>query len=242
MSQETHTGPSTPVPSDAAILGLDNVPLELPLAGVGSRTLAAIVDYAVLLVVIGLWWTAGLLTLSLFDVGEGWTLALLTLGSFFVQWGYFTALEIAMQGQTPGKSLLDLRVVGRHGGQTGNAAIVVRNLVRAVDVAFGIPAIAFDARSRRLGDMAAGTLVVHEGSAAGETVLRRPPASWGAHEIAVVESFLARAEEMEAPRAARLAAQLVSWIEREEPGFAADAAGTQDPVARLRHLLEADAA
>lgn len=242
MDRKKDTPPSAPFSDDAAILGLDNVPLELPLAGVGSRILAAIVDYAILLVLIGLWWTAGFLTLSLVDLGEGWVLAILTLGSFLVQWGYFAATEIVMQGQTPGKSLLELRVVGRHGGQTGNTALVVRNLLRAVDVAFAIPTIAFDTRSRRFGDMAAGTLVVHEGAAEAGTLLRRPPPGWGAREIAVVESFLTRAEEMEPPRAARLAEELLSWIEREEPGFAAETAEVGEPVARLRSLLQAEAA
>lgn len=248
MDQEQNAGSPAPFSQGAAILGLDNVPLELPLAGVGSRILAAIVDYGILAVLIGLWWTAGLITLSLAGVGEGWPLAILTLGSFLVQWGYFAAMEIAMDGQTPGKGLLHLRVVGRHGGQTGNTALVVRNLLRAVDVAFAIPTIALDPRSRRFGDMAAGTLVVHENAAPAGTVLRRPPPSWGAREIAVVESFLTRAEEIEPPRAARLAEALLAWIEREEPGLfaeaqgAAEAAEAEDPVSRLRQLLEAEAA
>jgi uncharacterized RDD family membrane protein YckC len=241
--------PSHPSTSPSVILGLDNVPLELPHAGVGSRTLAAIIDYALFAIAMGLWMGGGWLTLSFLEISGGWTAAILILGAFLLQWSFFAVLEIAMQGQTPGKYSLNLRVVAYHGGRAGNAAIVVRNLLRTLDLALGLPSIAIDSRSRRLGDLAAGTLVVHERSGDGETVLKSPPASWGAREITVVESFLSRAAEMEGPRAQRLATQLLRWILREEPAFVAAEDMTtaegmttedRDPVAALRHLLEAE--
>ena len=94
------------VPTGAEILGLDNVPLELPLAGVGSRTLAALLDYLLLLTLLGVWWTGGIATMGLLELAQGWFWGILILGSFFLQWGYFTMLEIVMHGQTPGKKAL----------------------------------------------------------------------------------------------------------------------------------------
>lgn len=240
------------VPTGAEILGLDNVPLELPLAGVGSRTLAALVDYLLLLTLLGVWWTGGIVTIDLFDLGQGWPWAVLALGSFLLQWGYFAVLEIVMTGQTPGKGAVGLRVVSYHGGRASAGALLVRNLVRAVDVFFGLPAMAVDRRSRRLGDMAAGTLVVHERppGAGDEVALGRLPAGWGAREVVVVESFLRRAGRMEHRRAQELAERLLGWIAREHGEFVAAAGESQilagllpgdDRVALLQRLLQAEA-
>lgn len=222
------------VPTGAEILGLDNVPLELPLAGVGSRTLAALVDYLLLLTLLGVWWTGGIVTMGLFDLAQGWFWATLFLGSFVIQWGYFAVLEILMHGQTPGKSVVGLRVVASRGGRASAGALLVRNLIRAVDVAFGLPVMAIDRRSRRLGDMAAGTLVIHERPPGDgeEVAIGRLPAGWGAREVVVVESFLRRADRMEPWRAQKLAEKLLGWIAREKSDFVA-AAGEDETLADL---------
>ncbi|HEX9735176.1 MAG TPA: RDD family protein [Thermoanaerobaculia bacterium] len=239
------------VPTGAEILGLDNVPLELPIAGVGSRTLAGLVDYLLLLALLGVWWTAGLATMGLFALAQGWFWAILVLGSFLIQWGYFAVLEIVMQGQTPGKNVVGLRVVADRGGRASAGALLVRNLIRALDLVFGLPAMAVDRRSRRLGDMAAGTLVVHERppGAGDEVALRRLPAGWGAREVVVAESFLRRADRMEPRRAQELAGKLLGWIAREEselvaaagePEVLAGLSPGEDRVALLRRLLRAE--
>lgn len=239
------------VPTGAEILGLDNVPLALPLAGVGSRTLAALLDYALLLALLGVWWTGGIVTMGIFDLAHGWFWAILVFGTFLLQWSYFAVLEIVMQGQTPGKNAVGLRVVADRGGRASAGALLVRNLIRAVDVAFGLPAMAVDRRSRRLGDMAAGTLVIHERApgAGDEVALGRMPAGWGAREVVVVESFLSRAERMEHYRAQKLAEKLLGWIAREESEFVAAAGEGEilagllpgdDRVAYLQRLLRAE--
>ncbi len=236
--------------SNATLLGLDNVRLDLPLAGIGSRTLAALIDYMLLIVLLGMWWTAGLLTLAVAPLPSGWWMSLLVLGSFFLQWGYFAALEILMQGQTPGKQLVGLRVVTRHGGRPGAGSLLMRNLLRAVDVVYGLPVMAFDARSRRLGDMAAATLVIHDRppEAGTEWVLGEIPPGWGGREVAVVESFLGRATLMEPERVRMLAEKLLAWIERREGEFVAQAGFGEgleprppgaEPVDLLRRLLAA---
>lgn len=233
---------------ESHLLGLDNVPLELPLAGIGSRSLAAVIDYGLLIVLVSLWWTAGLVLSGFVGIGEGIVIAILTFGSFLLQWGYFTILELVMDGQTPGKSVLELRVVSRHGGRPDTGAILVRNLVRAVDLIFGLPSIAWDRRSRRLGDFAAGTLVVHERvpKAGEELRLERMPPGWGAAEVATVESFLRRSPRMEPAVAQQLAGRLLRFIERRDPSFVANAGETEvlatltpqiDRVALLRRLL-----
>ena len=235
-------------PSEAAILGLDNVVLELPLAGVGSRILAVVIDSALLFLLLSAWWLIGAVTGAYLELGMGWLYALITLGAFLMQWGYFSILEIQMDGQTPGKRALDLRVVTHHGGRASTSAILVRNFLRGVDALVGFLIMAIDGRSRRLGDFVAGTLVVHERDPIlrQELRLRRLPTSWGAREAAVVESFLLRAERLEPPRAEDFARRLLVGIDRLEPGFLAGAGveptSGANAVVALRRALGADEA
>jgi hypothetical protein len=91
-------------------------------------------------------------------------LAAVVLLVFLGWWGYFILFELAWNGQSPGKRLLGLRVV-RTGGQPISAsASIARNLLRAIDLVFliGVLVMLLDRSSRRLGDMAAGSLVIRE--------------------------------------------------------------------------------
>ncbi|RMH15984.1 MAG: RDD family protein [Acidobacteria bacterium] len=223
--------------SPATVLGLDNVRLQLPLAGVGSRVLAALIDYVLLGLLVLTWWLAGLMLVGSLGLGIGWTVAILVLGSFLLQWGYFAALEILTRGQTLGKQAIGLRVASRRGGQADAGAIVIRNLLRTVDVVFGVPMLLFDPQSRRLGDLLAGTLVVHEPAAGEEPRLGRLPAGWGARQAAVVEGFLRRAAYLERRHAERLARRILDAIRRDDPELAGGAPAG-DPVDALRAVLQ----
>lgn len=216
--------------------------LELPLAGVGSRILAVVIDTLVLLVLIAVWWVAGLAVSRLTRIaglGFGWVVALLMLGSFLLQWGYFAAFELATGGRTPGKMALGLRVVTRHGGRAGVAAVLLRNLLRTLDLLIGVPVMAIDRRSRRVGDVVAGTLVAHEQLVpeGAEVALGRIPAGWGGREVAVVEGFLRRAPLLEPGRAEPLARQILDWLAAQDPSLAATEAERAMPVAALRQRL-----
>lgn len=231
--------------SGGEILGLDNVRLDLPLAGIGSRLLAATLDYFLLFLVQLVFIIGAGTLLAMLDLG-GWAMALVIIGIFLIQWGYFAFLEILTEGSTPGKRLLGVRVVSRFGGRASVLALLIRNLVRTIDVLVGLPLILFEGRRRRLGDMVAGTLVVHQRQehdieAESRSAVERHPESWGAREVAVVESFLRRADRLEAGRAESMANQLLAWIERRESGFwqtvAPTLPATGDPVSRLRAMV-----
>lgn len=94
-------------------------------------------------------------------------LAFLYLTYFFLQWGYFTLFELFKNGQSPGKKAMRISVIRSNGEPPDAAVIVLRNLLRAVD---GFPFFnllgglisLLDKKSRRLGDMVADTLVVHD--------------------------------------------------------------------------------
>ncbi|MGB6902047.1 MAG: RDD family protein, partial [Acidobacteriaceae bacterium] len=94
-----------------------------------------------------------------------------------LRWGYYTVFEAFWNGQTPGKKLCKLRVIRDSGRQITFFESLTRNLIRVIDslpgfYAIGIVTMLCNRRSKRLGDFAAGTLVVHE---------RSPePPLWGA--------------------------------------------------------------
>jgi uncharacterized RDD family membrane protein YckC len=95
--------------------------------------------------------------------GVGLTLLLL----FFVEWGYYVLSERVMNGRSIGKRVLHLRVVRSDGLPIGFAESLLRNLLRAADFlpfgyALGVLCAAVDPRFRRLGDLAASTMVVVE--------------------------------------------------------------------------------
>ena len=102
------------------------------------------------------------------DAGTYVVLALIVLIYFALFWGYFMLFETLWSGQTPGKRAGRLRVIRRDGQPVGAGEVLIRNLVRIVDFlpgfyGIGLVVMFIDKEARRLGDMAAGTIVVREG-------------------------------------------------------------------------------
>jgi uncharacterized RDD family membrane protein YckC len=149
-----------------AIRTPENVSFELELAGLASRALAWAVDVAVMATLTGL----ALLVANVFGiVFAGLGKALYFVLAFAIQWGYGAALEWRMQGQTFGKRVVGLRAVSASGTTLTFGQAALRNVVRAVDIlpagylVGGLSAL-LDRHGRRLGDLAAGTVVVRQRS------------------------------------------------------------------------------
>jgi uncharacterized RDD family membrane protein YckC len=153
----------------------ERVALDLPLAGIGTRALAYLVDAAALFAA----WVVAYFALSLlvsdvlgfFQAFSGVARAVLVAGVFFAQWVYWTACEVMFGGKTLGKRALRIRVARLDGSPPGVLESAVRNLCRAVDF---LPALYFlglmtalvGGRSQRLGDLLAGTVLVRDGKVA----------------------------------------------------------------------------
>lgn len=148
----------------------EQISLEYPLAGLGSRFLALLIDslcqsiiafFGVLLVIILM---PAMSTLG--ASGAKWMFALWILLGFLLYWGYFAFFETIWKGQTPGKRQLGIRVIKDNGGSIGASEAMSRNLLRAIDslggYAVGILTIFLNKQNKRLGDFVAGTVVVHE--------------------------------------------------------------------------------
>ncbi|MGH7531780.1 MAG: stage II sporulation protein M [Gemmatimonadales bacterium] len=139
----------------------ESVTLGYEAARIGSRSLAAAVDHAILIAAL-----IGLSALRVISLGSLATAGLIAL-SAVVALGYFIGFESWWQGQTPGKRLVGIRVVRISGHPAGFGPVVVRNIVRLADFfpppyVTGFLFLFFHPRARRLGDLAAGTIVVRD--------------------------------------------------------------------------------
>jgi uncharacterized RDD family membrane protein YckC len=149
------------------------------MAGIGSRFVAALWDHLIILVaqilvtlaMITILTSVGISTSLSGSTDMGpvfFVLALLVIINFLILWGYFALFEIVWNGQTPGKRAGRIRVIRRDGQPVGAGEVIVRNLVRLVDFlpgfyGIGLIVMFIDPQARRLGDMAASTIVVREG-------------------------------------------------------------------------------
>jgi len=142
----------------------ENVVFEFELAGVASRALAWLIDLVVMATIITV---ASCAVTAMQVVAGGFAVALLSIAVFLVQWWYSALAEWWTGGRTVGKMIVGLRTLDERGLRITFLQAVVRNLVRIVDI---LPAIYFvggvsallDGSGRRLGDLAAGTIVVRE--------------------------------------------------------------------------------
>ena len=222
----------------------EGVTLEVTLAGLGSRFAAGLIDQLLRSVVL-----LALVILFTFggdrgDTAGGLLVALMFVAIFGVQFAYDVLFETLASGRTPGKRWTGLRVVKMGGAPVGFLASALRNLLRIVDTlpAFylvGILSVLFSRNNQRLGDLAAGTIVVLERRQA--TALPQPspppPSPVGAdtglwdvsgistEEMATVRRFLDRRttltpearERLAYDMATRLGPKVVGPARRWEP-------------------------
>lgn len=161
---------------EVTVVTPENIPLSLELAGLGSRFGALLLDLVAQIVTLIAVGTVVLIvaaiTSNFWSSAAGralsnWLIAGGILLAFLILFGYFVLFETIWNGQTPGKKVFNLRVV-RDGGYPINfLSAATRNLIRIADflpAAYGAGALSvfFNDQYKRLGDMAAGTVVVKE--------------------------------------------------------------------------------
>jgi uncharacterized RDD family membrane protein YckC len=147
------------------------VDIEMPLAGIGSRFIGALID-TLIAVVAGLLLIAAFMiivpALHLFNnVSANWATGIFFLAVFLLQWGYFSLFEAFWNGRTPGKWVAKIRVIHQSGRGITFIESLGRNLVRIIDwipsfYGIGIVTMFVTRRHQRLGDLVAGTLVVRD--------------------------------------------------------------------------------
>jgi uncharacterized RDD family membrane protein YckC len=228
----------------------EGIELGIVLAGAGSRFIASVIDIALQLVLVGL---AALATLAL--VGGGVGTALFAIAVFAAVYLYDVLFEVLASGRTPGKRATHLRVVREHGTPVDLPASAIRNLLRLIDFLptvylVGLTSILLTRRNQRLGDLAAGTLVIRDGTARPASPTSRPAANtpapldaggWdvsavSAEELAAVRRFLERRASLDRHARIELAHRLEQGLRAKVAGApeAIDAEGFLEGLARVK--------
>jgi uncharacterized RDD family membrane protein YckC len=139
-------------------------------AGIGSRFMAAFVDFlAYFVIAIGVSILYGQINRRVADPALSSALEAAYIAfTFLLYWAYYIVFELVWGGQSPGKRLVGLRVIRIDGAPAAPGQIVICNIMRLVDLfpgfyVTGLVTMFLNSQSRRLGDFAAGTLVVREG-------------------------------------------------------------------------------
>lgn len=251
----------------------EGVELELPIAGPASRIAAYCIDlvglgvlsfFVLVVAIMGMALHEGLhdtFKAAFEPAGSGATpaeqariaVAALVVGLVLLSFSeliYFCFFELVSGGRSPGKYLMRLRVVGAEGQPVRPRAILIRNVLRAVDTlpagyAFGLIAMIVSGRRQRLGDHAAGTLVIRadrvERPAAFALPLDLQPlalsreqlARLGERELSLLRTTLRRLKPGSDPASHALATQVAEALTQRLKLEAT----TDDPVRLLQELL-----
>lgn len=216
--------------ADYSVLTPERVSLEYGIAGIGSRGGAAIIDTLLQVVALSVVLAAGLggaAAVGFASTGPAQTIliAVLALGLFLIATGYFLVFEIVWNGQTPGKRALGIRVIRESGYPIRPIDSVIRNVVRMVDwlplfYGIGVIVMLFNKPSRRLGDFAAGTLVVREGAPRALSAVTplsaidEPPRGFALtnSEATLVRDFLVRRASLDPQARAFIATRLANAL------------------------------
>ena len=200
----------------------EQIKISYSVAGIGSRFYAALIDFAILIPILFIgYYIIGHAILDLDERLGNWLAALAGIATFALQWGYYMVFEIATNGQSPGKRVLGLRVIKVQGYPISFSDSAIRNIVRIVDMlpfAYGIGLLTMllNKNWQRLGDLAAGTLVVKEEAKASPHLVKTPTvrkqtfvyADWiqpeqvTDAELGAIREYLSRRESL--PRLRRL--------------------------------------
>lgn len=146
----------------------ENIEVEYTLAGLGSRTGAALIDTLIQNVMI-LILVISVLIIGYFSPGfweehYGWIIGGIILVYALISFGYFIAMELSMNGMTPGKKVFKIRTIRNNGQPITLKHSALRNLFRVfIDVfGVGVVLIFFTKQHKRIGDFVASTIVVSE--------------------------------------------------------------------------------
>jgi uncharacterized RDD family membrane protein YckC len=208
------------------IRGLTGVDVTLQVAGPGTRAYAFIIDWHIRLLIALAWVLAGLLIGLM--VGPGFkkiTFPLLfLLPALLIYFLYHPVLELLMRGRTPGKRMAGARIVTLEGETPGTGALLMRNLFRLIDsmpvvYLVGLVCCMFTAQRVRIGDLAAGTVLIVDESKTTRSLAtlglltqnsRLEPGA-----AALVQDLIDRWAELEQERRNSLARQLLASLDSE---------------------------
>jgi len=196
----------------------EGVELSLAVAGLVSRSLAFMIDLLVR-------WTGLFVVSMIFSYLGHFGSGLFLIFAFLVEWFYPVLFEVFNQGQTIGKKTMGIMVINDDGTPIDWSSSIVRNLLRFADFlpalfGFGVLSMLINKDFKRLGDLAAGTLVVHKRKINTEKFSidadgLSPKLPLTLEEQSAIISFAERSNKMSEGRTLELAGYLSPWLNHD---------------------------
>jgi uncharacterized RDD family membrane protein YckC len=236
-----------------SITGVD---VELRIAGAGSRSYAFIIDWHIRFVIAFAWLIVASLLyagqIALFDDSEpnwdrGYVLAVL-LPMSIIYFGYHPILEIVMRGSTPGKRMAGVRIVTRTGDIPGPGALLLRNVFRLIDsmpfvYLVGLVTVMFTAQHVRIGDLAAGTLLIIDRDESDHSFARLAPTGGLDPQAAdLIHELLERWTALDEKTRGNLARSLIARVDKNASAEELERLSAHELRTRLQQLLNPEQA
>lgn len=223
------------------------VDLTLSIAGPGNRSYAFVIDWHIRLLMAGAWLLLARFVLQLSLNARSYDALLSLMPAAIIYFLYHPIVEVAMRGRTPGKRMAGLVLVNRRGGTPGTSALLIRNVFRLIDslpalYVVGLVTCFVTANRVRIGDMAAGTLLVLDDADAGKPLSRLKTLAARSRlpldALELVDQILERWPFLESRNRMQIARSLLA---RMQPGSDAAQLSTMSDTelhARLAALLD----
>ncbi len=209
-----------------AIGSVTGVDVQLRIAGTGARSYAFVIDWHLRVLVALAWLIAGTTlfgwsteTVDAASSVDGGFFLLVLLPAFALYMLYHPVLEVVMAGQTPGKRMAGIRIVTTDGFTPGVGALLIRNVLRLLDALpmfylLGFVVTLVTPQAVRIGDLAAGTMLVYDDSDL--TVLPPLPLEAvnrvGLQQVELIRDLLGRWDELSSDARRRVA---ITLLERQ---------------------------
>ena len=226
------------------IRSVTGVDLALDIAGPGTRSYAFVIDWHIRVLLACAWLLVAVYALKLRLDVRSRSMLLSIFPALVIYFLYHPILEIAMRGRTPGKRMAGIRILSRDGGPPSTVALLLRNVFRLIDslpatYTIGLTTCFLTANRVRIGDLAAGTLLVMDNKAAEESLLRidklAAKSKLSLDALELVDQVLERWNSLEADHRARIARSLLA---RLDPSAQAGAFAQLSDL-ELRAMLQA---
>jgi uncharacterized RDD family membrane protein YckC len=238
---------SEPDAADLVVDSVTGVDVALPIAGAGARSYAFVIDWHIRAILFIAWYVVAALlyngrwSLAAPTNPEGGWFAMVVAPGAAIYFLYHPILEIVMRGRTPGKRWAAVRLVTRDGAPPSIGALLTRNVFRIIDsfpvfYGIGLAATLLTKDQVRVGDLAAGTLLVYDRGEATrfEDLAANPAAHVDTSVAEIVHELLVRWESLNPDARHRLARQLLP------AGAAPETAGDGELRAKLERLSRGD--
>lgn len=217
-------------PEQFVVQGMTGVDLTLTIAGPGSRSYAFIIDWHIRLLLALAWFVLSVLVFAggfaALSKAAGRAMLITTLPASILYLFYHPILELLMRGQTPGKRMAGVRIVNREGGPPSVGAILIRNAFRLIDslpvfYLIGLVATFVTEQRIRIGDMAAGTLLVMDENTSAKSLQHLSKVGAQGHldpnTVDLIEQLLERWKSLEPAKRRAIATSLLQRIDTAPP-------------------------